>query len=443
MASIASLGVGSGLDLQSLVQRLVSSERAPTDNRLSRKESSLKTQVSAIGQLKSGLAKLDTALAKLSDLSDGRTVKVSDTASLTATADADAEAGTYSIEVLGLASAHALASDGFADPEASLGAGELTLALGANDPVTITLEEGADSLNDLRAAINAADAGVRATIVRDGDASRLLLSGAETGAGQLITLSPGAGVDARLDSAVMTQTKAAADASFSVDGLVLGSASNQVEDVLPGLSLTLKAETEAPLELTVSQDEKSARDALKGLVTAYNAVIDLSAKLSNFDPETGQGSILTGDATLRSIRGMLPAALGQAGAGKLNAIQMGLSSGLDGKISLDEETFNELMSGDPSTVLASLNGFGDALGENVRRYSASDGLLDSRSEGLKSSLSSIDDQRDALNLRMESYEARLQRQFGALDQLVAQLNTTSSFLDSQLSNLEDIAKGSR
>jgi len=443
MASIASLGVGSGLDLQSLVQRLVSSERAPADNRLSRNESSLKTQVSAIGQLKSGLAKLDTALAKLSDLSDGRTVKLSDTASLTATADADAEAGTYSIEVLGLASAHALASDGFADAEASLGAGELTLALGANDPVTITLEEGADSLNDLRAAINAADAGVRATIVRDGDASRLLLSGAETGAGQLITLSPGAGVDARLDSAVMTQTKAAADASFSVDGLVLGSASNQVEDVLPGLSLTLKAETEAPLELTVSQDEKSARDALKGLVTAYNAVIDLSAKLSNFDPETGQGSILTGDATLRSIRGMLPAALGQAGAGKLNAIQMGLSSGLDGKISLDEETFNELMSGDPSTVLASLNGFGDALGENVRRYSAADGLLDSRSEGLKTSLSSIDDQRDALNLRMESYEARLQRQFGALDQLVAQLNTTSSFLDSQLSNLEDIAKGSR
>jgi len=69
--------------------------------------------------------------------------------------------------------------------------------------------------------------------------------------------------------------------------------------------------------------------------------------------------------------------------------------------------------------------------------------MDSRSEGLKSSLSSIDDQRDALNLRMESYEARLQRQFGALDQLVAQLNTTSSFLDSQLSNLEDIAKGSR
>src|SRR6056297_126372 len=443
MASIASLGVGSGLDLQSLVQRLVSSERAPADNRLSRNESSLKTQVSAIGQLKSGLAKLNTALARLSDLSDGRTVKVSDSAGLAATATPDAETGTYSIEVLGLASAHALASDGFADPEASLGAGELTLALGANDPVTITLEEGADSLNDLRAAINAADAGVRATIVRDGDASRLLLSGAETGAGQLITLSPGAGVDARLDSAVMTQTKAAADASFSVDGLVLGSASNQVEDVLPGLSLTLKAETEAPLELTVSQDEKSARDALKGLVTAYNAVIDLSAKLSNFDPETGQGSILTGDATLRSIRGMLPAALGQAGAGKLNAIQMGLSSGLDGKISLNEETFNELMSGDPSTVLASLNGFGDALGENVRRYSAADGLLDSRSEGLKTSLGRIDDQRDALNLRMESYEARLQRQFGALDQLVAQLNTTSSFLDSQLSNLEDIAKGSR
>jgi flagellar hook-associated protein 2 len=437
MAGISSLGAGSGLDLQALVQRLVSAERAPAENRLGRNASALQSQVSGLGQLKSGLARLDDALKALSDLAQARTAQVSDTDKLTATATAAADKGSYSIEVLSLARAQSLASAGFADPDVSLGAGELTLTVGADDPVTITLEDGQDSLRAVRDAINDADAGARATLVRDGAEWRLLLTSTDSGTERTMSLTASAGVDARLESAAMTQTVAPGDALFSVAGLELSSPSNRIEDVLPGVTLVLVAETEPgqPLELTVGEDTQSARKAVDTFVSAYNALIELANNLGAYNPATGQGAALNGDSTLRAIRGALPTALGADNGGEWNAVQMGLRSDLNGKLSLDAEAFEARMAADPAAALGSLRGFGDTLGENIRRFSVSGGLIDNRTDGLKASLKSIDAQREALARRMDSYEQRLVRQFGALDQLVSQMQSTSSFLAAQLGNL--------
>ncbi|NGX16222.1 flagellar filament capping protein FliD [Wenzhouxiangella sp. XN24] len=443
--AIASLGVGSGLDLGSLVQSLVTSERAPAENRLNRNASKFQAQISAFGQVKSGLATLNDSLVKLQELADARTITVSDTKLLTATATADADVGNYSVEVFSLARAQSLASDGFVDADASLGAGEITLSVGDGDPATITLLEGEDSLRDVRDAINAAEAGVNATLVRDGDDYRLLLSAEETGLANTISLTAGAGVDARLASAAMTQTTAAADSSFSVSGLLLSSSTNVVEDVLPGLTLTLKGETEenVPVAVTVAQDRASARKAVESFITAYNASIGQADTLSKFNAETGTGAVLTGDTTLRAIRGMLPNSLGASNFGEFNLVELGVTSDITGKLSLDTETFDALMSEDPGSVLASLNAFGERLGADVSRYSESQGLLDTRTEGLQSSLKSIDAQREALDARMESFEARLTRQFGALDQLVAQLQSTGNFLTTQLESIGNIQNFNR
>lgn len=438
MAGISSLGVGSGLDLGTLVQRLVSAERSPGDARLNRSKSRMDAQVSALGQLQSGLSRLDDALKKLSELSVGRTVQVSDSKALSATATAAADLGKYSIEVFELARAQSLASTGFADPDAALGSGTLTLAVGDGEPVTITIEEGQDSLRAVRDAINAADAGVQATLVRDGAEWRLLLNSQQTGVENTISLTASAGLDARLESAAMEQTVAAADARFSVSGLELTSASNVVEDVLPGVTLTLKAPSEAPLTLTVGQDEQTVRTAVNAFVTAYNAVIDLVGNLSRYNPETQQGSALTGDATARSVRAALPAAIGAATGAQWNMVELGIRSDLNGKISLDAEAFNARLAENPGEVLAGLNGFGEALGTTVRGFSGTEGLIKDRTDSLKASLRSLTLQREALDRRMESYEQRLVRQFTALDQMVSQLQSTSSFLGTQLASIANL-----
>ena len=442
MAGIASLGVGSGLDLGSLVQRLVSAERAPAESRLNASASRLNAQISALGQVKSGLAKLDTALEKLANLSDTRSVQVSDSKLVAVTADADADVGSYSITVSHLARAESRASTGFADPDASLGTGELTLSVGAGEPVTIQIGEGEDTLRGIRDAINDAEAGVSATLVKDGEEYRLLLSAAETGLDSVITLGISAGMDTRLDSANMAVTTAAQDASFSVSGLALTSASNEIEDVLPGLTLTLKGTTEetSPLTVTVSQDVQTARKAVDAFVTAYNGMISTADTLSKYDAESNRAATLTGDATLRAIRSMLPNSLGADTGGTFNAVQLGLSSDVSGQLSLDGDAFAELMNQDPQGVIASLQGFAEALGASVRGYSDSSGLLDTKVEGMRSSLKSIDGQREALANRMASFEQRLTRQFSALDQLVAQLNSTGNYLQSQLESISKITK---
>lgn len=448
MAGIASLGVGSGLDLGSLVSGLVKAERAPTENRLNASSSRLGAEISAFGQMKSTLAKLDDALAKLADLEPSRTVSVSDKAKLGVVAADDADLGSYQVEIFNLAQAQALATDAldsFTDPDAGLGAGTLTLAVGDGETVDIVIAEGEDSLRDIRDAINEANAGVNASVVKDGDAYRLLLTADNTGAANTMQLTASAGMDPRLASANMDETRAAADASFSVDGLVLSSAVNEIEDVLPGLDLTLKAATEAnaPLTITIGEDTQTARKAVDRFVAVYNDAISTLDALSKYDPEKNEASTLTGDSTLRSIRAMLPDALGNDTEGGLNAIQMGLSSGMTGSLSLDADRFDDLMTEDPAALMGSLQSFGAQLGERLGGYTNADGLIDVRTEGLRNSLAGIEQRREALDLRMESVEARLTRQFSALDQLVAQLNSTSTYLQSQLESISQITTQSK
>ncbi len=435
MAGISSLGVGSGLDLGSLVQQLVAAERAPAEGRLNRLETRFESQISALGQVKSSLATLEEKLAALTGVEDARSVQLSSDTALTATATAAADVGRYTIEVFELARAQSLASAGFADPDAALGAGDLTIALGAGDPVTVTISEGTNSLRGVRDAINDADAGVLATLVRDGAEWRLLLSAEESGLANTVSVSVAGSLDPNLASANMTETVVPADARFSVAGLELTSSSNVVGDVLPGVTLNLRSLTEAPVELSVGRDAEATRAALDEFVTAYNAMIDLSANLSSFNTETGQRSALTGDSTLRSIRGALPAALGADTGATWNAIELGLRSDRNGKLSIDEDAFAARLGEDQVEVLASLRGFGEALTQNIAIFTDAEGVLATRTESLQSSLRSLELRRDQLDRRMESVEARLTRQFTALDQMISQMQGTSSFLASQLANL--------
>jgi flagellar hook-associated protein 2 len=174
--AIAALGIGSGLDLNALVDQLVAAERKPREDRLNRREAEIEARLSAFGSIRGGLSALETALGKLASIQQGRTATSSDSTRMGVSARADSVPGNYSIQVNQLATAQTLASAGFDDADGPVGTGTLTLRVGDRLAVDVVIDEGNNSLRGIRDAINRADAGVQASIVNDGSGARLVLS---------------------------------------------------------------------------------------------------------------------------------------------------------------------------------------------------------------------------------------------------------------------------
>jgi len=445
--SISSLGIGSGLDLNSLVDRLLAAEREPREQRLDRREVNLQAQISAFGTLRGGLSQVEAALGRLARIEDGRTATSSNSSSVRVTATPQADPGRYTVQVEQLATAESRATDPFADPDAALGAGTLSLRVGAGDAVQIAIVSGSDSLRGVRDAINAAKAGVQASIVNDGSGARLVLTANKTGAENTITLTVnpddgGPGTLAQLDSLNSNEAATGArDAVLTINGLPITSASNELENVIDGLTLDLRATTEAgsPVTVNVTEDRGAVREAVKAFVEAYNAVVDQTNQLTRFNPETREAALLVGDGTVRSIRSRLSAGLNQpggpAGAAFNNLVSLGVRTGENGKLSLDEGALNRAMDRDLGSTVGVLNDVGAGMRDTVQAFTDTGGLLEIRSEGLRTRVRDINTQRERLEDRMVQMEARLVRQFGNLDALVGQLQNTSAFLDQQLGSL--------
>lgn len=455
MAGISSLGVGSGLDLGTLVQSLVDAERAPTENRLNRKQSTARTQLSALGALKSAASNLLSAVEALKDFETELKAASSDDDTVAVSVGGDgAVPGRYRIQVQTLARAQSLASEPFDDPDAALGAGTLTLTVGA-ESVDIDLADGANTLSDVRDAINSSDAGVNAVIVRDGEAHRLLLTSEESGLDHQMTLTVSGTLDTRLASAQMTETAAAQDASFSVNGLALSASTNTVDDVISGLTLALNGTTEGEdaIALTVEPDRGAVREKLNAVVTAYNALAGRVTELGRSDLEAASRGPLVGDSTLRSLESQLATAFSSTvdvepdGAAEgdsvplTNLLQIGLSRNVSGKASLDADKLEEALETNEAGVEALLSGFAASFGAALESYTETDGLIEARTEGLNGQLKRIESQREALERRMEQVEARLRAQFSALDTMVAQFQRTSEFLSGQLAGLAGMMPG--
>ena len=440
--AIAALGIGSGLDLNALVDQLVAAERKPREDQLNRREAEIEARLSAFGSIRGGLSALETALGKLASIQQGRTATSSDSTRLGVTARADAVPGNYSIQVNRLATAQTLASAGFDDADGPVGTGTLTLRVGDGPALDVVIDDGNNSLRGIRDAINQADAGVQASIVNDGSGSRLVLSSNRTGAANTIsaTVSGSDGL-ARLASANLTQTMAPQDAEAVINGLTVTSPSNSLDQTLDGLTLDLKGTTEAgsPITVTVGQDRDAARSALNEFVKAYNGVVETVRDLTRYDPESREGSVLVGDSTLRAIRGRLVQGLQQVGGGAdavfTSLVNLGVNSDRNGLLSLDSAALDRAMDQDFQGVISLVNEVSGGLRDTVQGFTQSGGLLDARTDGLRTRMRDIGRQREMLDARMEQFEARTVRQFGAMDSLVGQLQNTSQFLDQQLGAL--------
>lgn len=448
MAGITSLGIGSGLDLQSLVDQLVKVERQPAENRINRNQMSAQTKLSALGSLKSAIDKLNSAAKGLDGASVGLKAGTADEAIVTAAVSGETVATHYQLQVSQLVSAQSLASDLFSSPTEALGTGTFTLRVG-EDAAVIALDAGANTLDDLRAAINDSDLNVQAVVVRDGEQYRLLLTSGESGSAGAVSLEPGAGLDPRIDSAQMQITAEARDAVFRVNGLELTASSNTVDDVIPGLTLTLRAVTEgdSAVAVTVEPDRGGLRSKLDDFVKAYNGLIDNMNASGMVSPAGGSAGPLVGDATLRSLQSRLSGAMsnridtGAEDASFSMLLDIGFSTNVAGKISIDSAKLDAALDLDDQGVESLVSAFGVAIGSTLASFSGDDGVLDSRTDALNAQIKKLTTEREALDRRMEHVEERLRAQFSALDTMLAQFQSTSTYLAQQLSSIANLTPG--
>jgi flagellar hook-associated protein 2 len=445
---ISSTGIGSGLDINSIVTSLTTAKAAPETNALNRSKTSFTAEVSAFSTFNSALATFQATLATLQDSTKlaSRTATLADTTIATATATSSAVAGQYSIQVQNLATAASLSSQPVASATSNVGTGTLTIAVGGAS-TSITIDGTNNTLQGIVAAINSApnNPGVSASIITTTAGARLVLSGTATGAANTIkvTQSGGDGGLAALqyDPANglnnLKQTQAALNANFSVNDYAATSAGNQVSGVISGVTLNLVKATAAntPTTLTVGNDTQGAQTSISTFVTALNGLQTSIHSLTGYDATTQTAGPLLGNQTLLSFQSQLSKILGQVNSGIASGpnslAALGITATTQGTFSTNAATLGNALTGSVDSVaklLSGPNGLATQLNTFVTQYTQAGGLLDTISNSLQSSLTNIAKQQADLTARMAVYSATLTAEYNAMDTAVALLKQTQTYL---------------
>jgi flagellar hook-associated protein 2 len=474
MATFTSLGVGSGLDLNTIVTKLVALERQPLSTMQS-KATQLQTQVSSFGQISSLMSGVQTAANALTNplLWSGSTVATSDSSVATATAQGSVAPGNYAVAVQALASSQTLASaTAFSDSGALPGSGTLTLQLGSWDAaqanfspksgssaVDITIAS-TDTLSNVVDKINGAGAGVTASLVTDTSGVRLSLRSTTTGStnGFRVTAADSDGnnsdslglsvmaFDPPNGATAMQLMQGSADAKATVNGIAVTSASNAMTGVIDGLTLNLNKVSSTPVTITANLDTGGVQTAIKTFASAYNAMVSYLNSQTKYDPTSKFAGALQGDSAATTLQGRLRAMLGaSSGASSTFArlSDVGLQVQRDGTLNVDQTKLDaatgnlaELKKSFANTDLANSanSGFARRFSDLALQALGVDGTITTRTAGLQKMISRNGDEQTALNTRVDSFQTRLVAQYTALDANVAKLNSLSSYVTQQIAN---------
>lgn len=472
-STFSSLGVGSGLNLSSLLDGLRAAEQqrlVPLQNR----KAGYNAQLTAYSVLTNSVTDLQSAADKLNDpsLYHSTTVSVSGDA-FTATSTGRAVPGRYDVSVSQLAQAQSLVASPVADKTAAIGqGGTISLTVGDNDPVSIEIDSEASSLADIRDAINNADAGVSASIIDDGSDTpyRLVLSAAQSGVDHQITISAtdAAGANGtpladllNYDSATgagsLTESVSAQDARLTVNDILVTRDSNTVTDAIQGVTLSLKDVTTEPESVTATRDREAVRGAIEDFVSAFNSYQSTDDRLTRFGGEDAKSGVLLGDGATRSVASRLRDTLyTPVTGGSLSLLSdIGISFDLEGtvgRLKIDDEKLDaaladdprgvaQLFSGDPAKDVDD-DGVAGMLSATIGRMTDDKGLLSSASNGIQNSIDDVNDRIADMSDRIDSTIERYRKQFVQLDSLLSSLNATQSYLSTQLSQLNSSSSSS-
>jgi flagellar hook-associated protein 2 len=462
-ALITSTGIGSGLDISAIVSSLTSAYGAAQNAQLASQSSSLDAQVSAYGSFTSALDTLQQALPALEDPSQlaGFDATVADKSIASATTTSGAVAGQYSLQVTNLATSATLTSQPLVGGSSSVvGTGTLTIAVGSAS-TSIDIDSTDNTLAGIASAINSADnnPGVTASIITTTSGSRLVLAGTATGAANAITVTESGG-DGGLSSLVydpaddltnLTQTQAAQDASFSINGFGATSASNVVGNAITGVTINLLQPSAAntPTTLTISPDTSAAQTSIGGFVTALNGVISSIQTLTGYNVSTQTAGPLNGNATLEAFQNQLENILDTVTSGGTGGVHsladLGITANTDGSYSSNDTTLGNALSASLSSIgnlLGGTNGIATQIDNLINSYTQPGGLLDTINQGLQTGLSNVNQQQTELNAQLATYSATLTTEYNAMDAAVAALKETQTYLNAEFNPSANAASAS-
>lgn len=474
---ISSPGIGSGLDVSTIVSKLMAIEQQPL-TQLKTQESKLDTKISAFGKIQSALSTLQDAARALNTAStwQAATATSADDKTVTASASGTTAPGGYSVKVDKLAQRQSLASAPFAASTATPGSGTLHIQMGsvetsgafaadADRPQVDIAVDAGDTLAQLRDKINAAGAGVSASLVNDGAGVRMVLRSAESGAAQAFRVTAddggggagGAGLSALSfdpsngGSGSLARTQTASDAAFSIDNLALTAPGNRVTGVIDGVTLDLKKAGGDAVDVQVDTDKDALKASIKKFTDAYNAVNSLLADQTKYDPTTKVAGTLQGNSTVVGIQSQLRAILrqevagagGSAGSGQAASYarlsDIGITVQRDGSLSTDSTKLDAALT-DPSKVRklfaatdadASRTGFAQRFYKLTFAMLGSDGAISGANDSMQRMKKDLDNRQDAMQRRLDSTQARLLKQYNDLD---TQLGKITKFDFSSLTN---------
>lgn len=409
----AALGASSpGIDVTAAVNSAVTAAEAP-EQAWFNQEATLQSQISALTQIQTDAANLDNDVQALNSVTgplSAMTVNSSNSNVVSASAASGSTPGNHVVTVNSLATTASWTSGTFASSSTDLPAGSFTITTGGGGTATITTD-GTESLTAVASQINGDNLGVSASVVTDSTGSRLAIVANTTGSAANFTVSGSTGFG-------FTQAAIGADASLTVDGITISSASNTVTGVLPGITLNLQsADPGVGVSLSVTPNVASATSAIQQFVTDYNTVItDLNTQYT--DTGSGEGPLAT-DSTIRSLQSDVLGALDYtytptSGTTTVpNLSSLGITVNNNGTLSVDTSTLQGALQNNFSDVQSffqgnSFNGFANSLDQQLTSFiSPADGAFTVDLSSMNTEISGL--QTDVSNFQT-NYIAPLQTQ---------------------------------
>lgn len=482
MASISSLGIGSGLDTETMLAQIKAGEQT----RLSpytALQTSYKSKVSSWGQISAALSALQKPTKSLTN-DAFNTLKVSNNTAFTATATSDARADTHSVTVEKLATAHKIRTNAQSSQDTQLG--ETTSGNSRTVTITQTVkqEDGTDkqvtmevelkddetSLSQIAKAINREDGDVSASVQRTDNGYQLVLSSKTTGKdGEMtVSVSGDTKLDGVLNSNAMTQVSAAEDAKLTVDGSTYTRSSNNISDILDGITLSLNAvskQGEPAEQLTLTQDTSAIKTTVQDFVKAYNALMTLTTNASKYVPydassisddqtatTNAQNGALMGDSTLRGmiseVRSSVNGMYGESDSDYSALADLGIKiDAATGQMTLDEKKLDEAIADNPNDVASMFTGKGEdvpglanTLNDIITKYvgdtdTKTDGIIKTSTKTLTEQSEQMQKQIDKTQRLIDASVERYRVQFQNLDTTMSKLNSMSSQLSAILTSL--------
>ncbi len=484
MATISSTGIGSGLDVNSIVSQLVALEKQPLKI-LTLKATNTKAQISTFGDIQSQLAALTDVATTISapGVWGARTASSSNTSAATITAASTVNATSFTLDVDQLAGLQSVSSAALT-PGNMPGAGTLTLQLGswsaggaaftagtaASVDVTV---DATDTIANIATKINAAGAGVVATVFNDGTKERLLLSSKTTGAAagfrvksddavlQGFVFDPQTDLDLDTGLAGKPGVGMAAtgipvqygqDAKARINGLAVTSATNTLTDNIPGVTITLAAttttgygtgsEVKSPLTMRISEDVTPAVKNVTNFVNAYNTLNATLSASTKYNSATSTAGLFQGDSSVVGFQNLLRRMLGSSslGATSQHLSDVGIQLQLDGSLTINTDKLSAAANNGTSLQQlfttnnndSSTNGFALKFRDFGKAAEASGGSITSKATALQGVLDTNAKDQTAVNDKATLFETRLRARYSALDAQMASLNALSTYMTQQV-----------